>query len=97
MLAVVFLLSLVPAKFRTVTENSCALNGSSSVITVELVGGRRMGFVLGGSPRSGVTKISMLVMGVKPSPPVLQERDTVVSVKSVTMRFSTGSAGTVCV
>ena len=56
-----------------------------------------MGFVEGGLPLSGVTRISMPVMGVNPSRPVIQDRDTVVSVNAVTMRLVTGSAGTMCV
>ena len=92
----ILLLSLVPAALITATENSCSLNGSSSLIVVEFDGGRMIGFVLGGLPRSGVTKISMLVMGVRPSPPVIQERDTLVSATAVTVRLITGSAGTVC-
>ena len=91
------LLSLVPAALITATENSWSLNGSRSLIVVELDGGRMIGFMLGGLPRSGVTKISMLVMGVRPSPPVIQDRDTLVSIKAVTMRLFTGSAGTVSV
>ena len=56
-----------------------------------------MGFMVGGLPRSGVTRISMPVIGVNPSRPVIQDRDTVVSVNTVTIRLVTGSAGTVCV
>ena len=56
-----------------------------------------MGFVEGGAPRSGVTRISMPVMGLNSSCPVIQDRDTVVSVNPVTVRLVTGSAGTVCV
>ena len=55
-----------------------------------------MGLMEGGAPRSGVTRISMPVMGVNPLCPVIQDRDTEVSVNPVTIRLVTGSAGTVC-
>ena len=56
-----------------------------------------MGLVEGGLPRSGVTRISMPVMGVNPSNPVIQDRDTEVSVNAVTIKLVTGSAGTMSV
>ena len=90
-------LSLRPAAFTTAMENVWSLNGSRSSMVVELVGFRVRGFVLGLAPLSGKTRISIPVMGVKPSPPVIQEREMLVSPTVVSMRLLTGSAGTVCV
>ena len=56
-----------------------------------------MGLMEGGAPRLGVTRISMPVMGVNPSNPVIQDRETEVSVNAVTIKLATGSAGTMSV
>ena len=55
-----------------------------------------MGLGVGESPRSGVMVISILVMGVKPSAPVIHERRTLRSAILDATKLVTGSGGTAC-
>ena len=88
-------LVLSPAALRTATENSYLLKGRRLETMVKLMlGSMIIGLGVGEGPLSGVMVISMAVMGVKPSAPVIQDRLTLRSPTSNVLKLVTGSAGT---